>query len=252
MRLLEGRKALITGGTSGLGRQVALSFATQGAEVALFGTNRERGKEVVQAIEEQRGALSERKTHFESVDVSKTDEVAEAVERLLAFWREIDILVNCAGVTRDKLFLRMEEADWDEVIDTNLKSVYNLCRACLRPMVKKRKGKIINIASVIGLTGNPGQVNYAASKLGIVGLTRALAKEVASRNICVNCIAPGFFKTPMTDRLNEAQRERLLEEIPMKRWGEPAEMADVAIFLASEMSNYITGQVIVVDGGMLA
>ena len=189
---------------------------------------------------------------FETVDVSNKAEVNEALDRLLGTWGGVDILVNCAGITRDKLFMRMEEDDWDQVIDTNLKSVYNLCHSLVRPMMKRRSGKIINVSSVIGLTGNPGQVNYAASKLGMVGFTRSLAKELAPRNINVNCIAPGFFETPMTDSLTEEQKEKIINKVPMGRLGDPIEIAHAAVFLASEKSNYITGQVLTVDGGMIA
>ena len=251
MTLLKGKKALITGGTSGLGKQIALSFAAQGAHVAVFGTNIQRAKDVAEKIQEKRSS-SDQKVWFETVDVSKKDQVNEAVARLSEAWGSIDILVNCAGVTRDKLFMRMAEDDWDHVINTNLKSVYNLCHAFVKPMMKARSGKIINISSVIGLTGNPGQVNYAASKLGMVGLTGSLAKELGPRNICVNCIAPGFFKTPMTDKLTDDQKQGILSRVPMGRLGDPKEVADAAVFLASDMSSYITGQVLTVDGGMLA
>ncbi|WP_420420964.1 3-oxoacyl-[acyl-carrier-protein] reductase [Simkania sp.] len=251
MTLLKGKKALITGGTSGLGKQIALSFAKQGAHVAIFGTNLQRAKDVAELIQEER-ASSDQKVWFETVDVSNKQQVNAATERLLESWGSIDVLVNCAGVTRDKLLMRMAEEDWDHVMDTNLKSVYNLCHAFVKPMMKARKGRIINVASVIGLTGNPGQVNYAASKLGMVGLTGSLAKELGPRNICVNCIAPGFFKTPMTDKLTDEQKQSILSRVPMGRLGDPKEVADVAVFLASDMASYITGQVLTVDGGMIA
>ena len=251
MTLLKGKKALITGGTSGLGKQIALSFAKQGAHVAVFGTNIQRAKDTAEKIQEKRSS-SDQKVWFETVDVSNKEQVNEAVDRLTEAWGSIDILVNCAGVTRDKLFMRMAEDDWDHVINTNLKSVYNLCHAFVKPMMKARSGKIINISSVIGLTGNPGQVNYAASKLGMVGLTGSLAKELGPRNICVNCIAPGFFKTPMTDKLTDEQKQGILSRVPMGRLGDPKEVADAAVFLASDMSSYITGQVLTVDDGMLA
>ena len=251
MKLLKGKKTLITGGTSGLGRQIALSFAKQGADVAIFGTNSQRAEETLVKIEEQLVDPAQRAC-FKIVDVSQKEQVNRAVETLLDDWEQVDVLVNCAGVTRDKLFLRMVEEDWDVVINTNLKSVYNLCHALVKPMMKARKGKIINVASVIGLMGNPGQVNYAASKLGMVGLTGSLAKELGSRNICVNCIAPGFFKTPMTDKLTEEQKKAILSRVPMGRLGDPAEVADAALFLASDMSNYVTGQILTVDGGMIA
>lgn len=251
MALLKGKKALITGGTSGLGRQIACSFAEQGADVAIFGMNAQRAEETSEKIQNER-LSSDQKVCFDLVDVSKKNLVNRAAEKLLKAWGFIDILVNCAGTTRDKLFMRMSEEDWDFVIDTNLKSVYNLCQAFVKSMVKARRGKIINVSSVIGLIGNPGQVNYAASKQGIVGLTGSLAKELASRNICVNCIAPGLFETPMTDRLTDEQKKHLLAKVPMGRFGNPKEVADASVFLASDMSNYMTGQILVIDGGMLA
>lgn len=251
MELLKDKKALITGGTSGLGKQIAILFAKQGAHVTIFGTNVKRAEEVVKQMQEERSFLDQ-KLCFETVDVSNHIQVNTKVQHLIQSWGSIDILINCAGVTRDKLFIRMNESDWDYVIDTNLKSVYNLCHAVVKPMMKIRYGKIINITSVVGLTGNAGQVNYSASKLGIVGLTRSLAKELGPRNICVNCIAPGFFKTPMTDKLTIDQKKAILSRIPIGRLGDPKELAGTVVFLASDMSSYITGQVLTVDGGMIA
>jgi len=251
MGLLKGKRALITGGTSGLGKQIALTFAKEGAHVAILGTNLERAKDVAKQLRD--GADTEdQKVWFETVDVSKKAEVNTVVDRLLKEWGGVDILVNCAGITRDTLFMKMSEDDWDQVIDTNLKSVYNLSHALVRPMMKARQGKIINVTSVVGLTGNPGQVNYAASKLGMVGFTRSLAKELATRNINVNCIAPGFFETPMTKGLTDEQKEGIIKKVPMGRLGDPKEIAHAAVFLASHMSDYITGQVLTVDGGMIA
>jgi 3-oxoacyl-[acyl-carrier protein] reductase len=249
--LLKGKKALITGGTSGLGKEIALTFAKAGADVIIVGTNLDRAKSVIQEMEACK-AFPDQDMAFEIVDVSQKKLVNEMVDRVLDHFAEIDILVNSAGITRDKLFLKMSEEDWDQVLSINLKSVYNLCHALVKPMMKAKKGKIINITSVIGLTGNPGQVNYAASKSGMIGFTKSLAKELASRGICANCIAPGFFRTPMTDGLSEGQKESILQRIPMGRLGEPKEIAYAAIFLASHLSDYITGQVLTVDGGMLA
>lgn len=251
MTILKGKRALITGGASGLGKQIALTFASEGAHVAILGQHLKQSEEAVKEIQSKKDT-TDQMVWSELVDVSKKCEVDKAVTSLLTMWGGIDILINCAGVTKDKLFMKMEEEDWDLVIATNLKSVYNLSRAVIMPMIKKRKGKIINIASVIGLRGNPGQVNYAASKLGIIGLTRSLAKELALRNINVNCIAPGFFETPMTDVLTDEQKQEILKGIPMKRFGHPQEIANTALFLASEASDYITGQVVIVDGGMSA
>jgi 3-oxoacyl-[acyl-carrier protein] reductase len=164
---------------------------------------------------------------------------------------QVDILVNNAGITKDQLLLKMTEDDWDTVMDINVKSCYNTCKALARSFIKARKGRIINMSSVIGLTGNAGQANYAASKAAIIGLTKSLAKELASRNILVNCIAPGFIETPMTDAMTEAQKTATLEKIPLNRMGSPVDIANTALFLASSWSNYITGQVMTVDGGMV-
>ena len=251
MGLLKGKCAIVTGGTSGLGKEIAIAFSQQGANVAILGTNKERAKSVTDQIKlEQK--FDGQKVCFKIVDVSNKSEVNEAVDDLIKEWCSIDILVNCAGITRDKIFMKMGESDWDDVIATNLKSVYNLSHSLVRSMLKARYGKIINITSVIGLTGNPGQVNYSASKLGMVGFTKSLAKELGPRSINVNCIAPGFFETPMTNALKDEQRRKILEKIPMKRLGDPKEIAHAAVFLASDMSNYITGQVLTVDGGMIA
>ncbi|MDN3508986.1 MAG: 3-oxoacyl-[acyl-carrier-protein] reductase [Candidatus Neptunochlamydia sp.] len=251
MTLLKGKRALITGGTSGLGKQIALTFAEEGTDVAIMGTNQERGNLILETLKDSK-ISDDQKFWFDIVNVASKEEVNQSVEDLMKEWSGIDILVNCAGITRDTLFMKMSEDDWDQVINTNLKSVYNLTHALVRPMMKARKGKIINMASVIGLTGNPGQVNYSASKLGIVGFTRSLAKELGPRNINVNCIAPGFFETPMTNVLTEEQREGILKKVPMGRLGHPKEIAHAAVFLASHMSDYVTGQILTVDGGMIA
>ena len=251
MQLLKGKRALISGGTSGIGRAIAHLFAKEGADVAIYGTNLEKAKKVADELQSHCVDASQ-KIIFESVDVSSRKSVKDAIERLLTNWGGLDILVNCAGITRDKLLLRMEESDWDDVLDVNLKSVFHLSQAVLRSMLKAKNGKIVNISSVIGLTGNPGQVNYSASKHGIIGFTKSLAKEVATKNISVNCVAPGFVHTPMTETLSDAQKDAILKKIPMARLGQPEEIARAVLFLASDMSNYITGQVLTVDGGMLA
>lgn len=248
MPLLKDKRALITGGTSGLGRAIAKLYAKNGAKVCIWGTNEDRASEVVKEALEA-GAPE---ACMMLVDVASHDAVAKAYESLLEKWGGVDIVVNCAGITRDGLLMKMKEADWDQVIDVNLKSCYNVCHAAIRPMMKQRSGQIINVTSVIGLMGNPGQTNYSASKHGMIGFTKSLAKEVGSRGIRVNGIAPGFFETPMTDVLAEKQKEALLKQIPMGRLGNPMEIAQTALFLGSDMSEYITGQVITVDGGMLA
>ncbi|MBS0620938.1 MAG: 3-oxoacyl-ACP reductase FabG [Verrucomicrobia bacterium] len=250
MQLLKAKKALVTGGTAGIGREIALCFARQGADVALFGTHPERAAQVAADLEQARVSPEQRFTYF-LVNISDKKSVEEAIQKLLGEWGQIDILVNNAGITRDGLLMRMSEEDWDLVLDTNLKSIYNTCQTLVRPMIKAKSGKIINISSVVGLTGNAGQANYAASKSGMIGFTKALAQELATRGITVNCIAPGFIQTRMTDALNDAQREGLLKKIPMGRMGEPQDIANAALFLASSLSDYVTGQVLTVDGGMV-
>lgn len=250
MHLLKNKKVLITGGTAGIGKEIALCFAKQGASVAIFGTSPERSQEVLGQLNQNK-VLPEQNFRADVVNVSDKKAIEEAIGRILAEWGNIDVLVNNAGITRDGLLMKMSEADWDEVIDVNLKSVYNTCQTLIRPMIKAKMGKIINISSVVGLTGNAGQANYAASKSGMIGFTKALAQEVATRGICVNCIAPGFIETRMTDVLTEAQKEELLKKIPMKRMGQPQDIAHAALFFASDQSGYITGQVLTVDGGMV-
>lgn len=246
-KFLSEKTAVITGGSSGIGRAIALRFAENGARVAIFDRNVEAGNLVVEEL----NAISQsRKAAFYQVDVSDFSSMQAAVKSLLIDFERVDVLVNNAGITRDNLLIRMKESDWDSVLNVNLKSVYNTCHALTRSMMKVKKGKIINIASVVGLTGNPGQVNYAASKAGMIGLSKSLAKELASRHICVNCIAPGYIQTKMTEALTESQKESVLLQIPMGRMGTPKDIANTALFLASELSDYITGKVITVDGGM--
>jgi 3-oxoacyl-[acyl-carrier protein] reductase len=247
-KLLQDKWALVTGGTAGIGKAIALKLAEQGAKVIIFGTNQERGAQVVQEIKTLTG-----KDHgvFYSVNVANKAEVEHAIKKILESGHPMDVLVNNVGITRDQLLMKMSEEDWDNVMAINVKSCYNVSQALVRAMIKARQGKIINISSVIGLTGNAGQVNYAASKAAIIGFTKALAKELASRNIHVNCIAPGFIETGMTQTLNEAQREAALAKIPLGRMGRPEEVANCVLFLASSLADYITGQVITVDGGMV-
>jgi 3-oxoacyl-[acyl-carrier protein] reductase len=185
------------------------------------------------------------------VDVADKAAVENAIQTILTTLGGVDILVNNAGITRDGLLMKMSEEDWDQVLATNLKSVYNTCQSLVRPMLKARSGKIINISSVVGITGNAGQTNYAASKAGMIGFTKSLAQELASRGICVNCIAPGFIQTKMTDGLTEGQKEGILKQIPMGKMGTVENIADAALFLASPFADYITGQVLAVDGGMV-
>lgn len=251
MRRLDGKKAIVTGGTRGIGKAIAILFAEQGADIAIFGTNEERGREAIEALNLKK-VLPTQKFIFYKVDVSSHQEVNETTNKVLNEFEHVDILVNSAGITRDKLLMKMEEEDWDTVLDVNLKSVYNTSHILVRPMMKRKYGRIINITSVIGLTGNAGQSNYAASKAGMIGFTKSLAKEVASRNIAINCIAPGFIDTDMTGQLTEAQKETILKQVPMGRLGSAREIANAALFLASDEASYITGQVLTVDGGMIA
>lgn len=250
MELLKGKKAVVTGGTIGIGKAIALQFAKQGAHVAIFGTNQERAKQVVSEMEELK-THPEQTFSFHIVDVANKARVDEVIQVLLTEWKTVDILVNNAGITKDGLLMKMSEEDWDRVLDTNLKSVYNTCQSLVRVLLKARSGKVINISSVVGLTGNPGQTNYAASKAGMIGFTKALAQELASRGICVNCIAPGFIQTNMTDVLTDEQRQGILRKIPMAKLGTTDDIANAVLFLASPLSDYITGQVLTVDGGMV-
>lgn len=244
--LLQDRVAVVTGGVAGIGKAIALHFAEQGAKLALMDVSPGQGGSVVEELR-QKGCPQ---VSFFQVDVSKTQEVHEAIDKIVAEFGTVDILVNNAGITRDSLLMRMKEADWDAVVDVNLKACFNTCQAVLRPMMKARRGKIINISSVVGLTGNPGQVNYASSKAGMVGFSKSLAKEVGSRNICINCIAPGWIQTRMTEALPAEKLQAVQEHIALGRLGVPNDIAQVAVFLASAWSDYVTGQVIVVDGGL--
>jgi 3-oxoacyl-[acyl-carrier protein] reductase len=245
--LLANKVAIITGATAGIGKAIALKFASAGAKVILFGTNMDRGNRAVEEIfKENPNGTAE----FFQVDVSKKKAVDDVIKTILEKYGAVDILVNNAGITKDLLLMRMSEEDWDSVMDVNVKSCYNICQALVRPMMKAKRGKIINMSSVVGLTGNVGQTNYAASKAAVIGFTKALAKELASRQICVNCIAPGFIVTSMTDVLTDAVKEALINKIPLARLGATEDVANAALFLASDQSGYITGQVISVDGGL--
>ncbi len=250
MQLLKNKTAFITGGTAGIGKGIALGFAKQGASVAICGTNRERAEQVKSELEQNRVSSDQQFTYY-IIDVSNREEVENAVQEFLSAFKQCDILVNNAGITRDGLLMRMKEVDWDDVLRINLKAAFHLCQLFMKPMLKARQGKIINVSSVVGLIGNPGQTNYAAAKAGLIGFTKSLAQEIASRKICVNCIAPGFIETKMTDVLSSEQKEHLLKSIPMARLGTADEVANLALFLASPLSDYITGQTINVDGGMV-
>jgi 3-oxoacyl-[acyl-carrier protein] reductase len=246
MAVLENKVALITGGARGIGRAIALAFASEGAHVAF--SDIELGSAAQEVVDLIR-AKGVKAIALQS-DVRDFALTQSVVDSVIKEFQRIDILVNNAGITRDNLLLRMTEEDWDLVIDTNLKGVFNYCRAVSRHMMSQREGKIINISSIVGVIGNPGQVNYSASKAGVIGLTKTLAKELASRNIQVNAVAPGFVETAMTEKLTPQQREALLNIIPMKRTAQPGEIASVVVFLASPAARYITGQVLCVDGGI--
>jgi len=243
-QLLQGKKAIITGATRGIGLAIAHCFAQNGADLAICGTNSERGEKAAQEL-----AQYGTKIKFYRLDISDKVQIQSFMTQVLQEFQNIDVLVNNAGITRDQLMMKMTDEDWEKVLETNLSSAFYLCRALIRPMLKARQGKIINISSVVGLMGNPGQTNYAASKSGLIGFSYALAKEVGGRGITVNCIAPGFIKTDMTDALNETQKEALLQHIPLARLGESHEIAHAALFLAT--ASYVTGQVLAVDGGMV-
>lgn len=246
--IFKGQTALVTGGTSGIGKAIAIALASHGAHVAIIGTNPERGTKVVEEIKE---LTQENLATFYPVDISQTAAVDLAIKSILENRGAVDILVNNAGITCDQLLMKMSEEDWDKVIDVNLKSCYNTCHGLVRPMMKARKGIIINISSIVGLIGNAGQSNYAAAKAGMIGFTKSLALELAPRNIRANCICPGFITTAMTDELTEEQKKTILEKIPLGRLGTTQDIAEMVIFLASPAANYITGQTFVVDGGMV-
>lgn len=245
--LLDGKVALVTGGSRGIGRAIAVALAREGAKVAINFAGNEKAAEETKALVERAGS----EAILLKADVSDKDADAALIDTVVKTYGKIDILVNNAGITRDSLMVRMKEDDFDAVIDTNLRSVFYLTKAVAKSMMKKRTGRIINMSSVVGLTGNAGQVNYAAAKAGVLGITKSAAKELASRGITVNAVAPGFIETDMTDVLSDTVKESLLHEIPLKRMGEPKDVANAVLFLASDQSAYITGQVIHVDGGLV-
>jgi 3-oxoacyl-[acyl-carrier protein] reductase len=246
MSLLADKVAVVTGAGRGIGRAVALAYARMGADVACVSRTEENSAKAAAEVE----ALG-RRAWAVAVDVSDTAAVDAAAGKILDDAGRVDILVNNAGVTRDNLLMRMSEEEWDTVINTNLKGAFNFTKALTRPFIKQRSGRIINIASVIGLIGNAGQSNYAASKAALIGFTKSIAKELAPRGITVNAIAPGFIETDMTAALDDKGREGILGNVPLGRFGSPDDIAHAAVFLAMEPSGYITGQVLTVDGGMV-
>jgi len=241
--ILEGKKALVTGASRGIGRAVSERFIAEGAEVWGLGTK--EPADLASRVEKSGGRL-----HWTSFDLGKTAEIEDRIEELLKEADGFDILVNNAGITKDGLSFRMSLEEWQQVLDINLTASFIIARTVGRAMLRKKAGSIINMASVVGIHGNGGQANYAASKAGIIGMTKSLAREASSRGIRVNAIAPGFIASDMTDAIPEAAKEKLIEAIPFKRIGSPEDIAQTALFLASDASSYITGQVIAVDGGM--
>ena len=238
----ENKVVMVTGGAAGIGRVTAENFAREGARIAICDVNPEAGEAAAKALGPE--------ASFEQVDVASTTAVSSWVEGVFDKYRQIDVLVNNAGITRDGLIMRMKEEDWDAVISVNLKSAFNCIKAASKIMVKQRSGRIINLASVVGVMGNVGQANYVASKAGMIGLTKTVAKELGARGITVNAVAPGFIETDMTAVLSDKVKEFMLSMVPLKRAGTPQDVADAITFLASDQAAYITGQVVHVTGGM--
>ncbi len=242
---LSGQSALVTGAARGLGRCIAETLAAAGAKVACIDVNTESLAETVAAIRAAGGTAEP----F-ACDVTQSDRVGEVVDEVVKLWNGLNILVNNAGVTRDNVLVRMKDEQWDLVLNINLRGTFLFTRAAARPMMKARGGRIINVASVSGLMGNPGQVNYSASKAGVIGLTRTVAVELASRNITVNAVAPGFIATDMTAKLGEEILQEVRKQIPLGRLGDPQDVADAVLFLASDAASFITGHVLTIDGGL--
>ncbi|WP_332648113.1 3-oxoacyl-[acyl-carrier-protein] reductase [Lysinibacillus sp. 54212] len=244
---LKGKTAVVTGGSRGIGRAICLELAQQGANVIVnYSGSEQKAKDVVAEIE----ALGSKAVAVQA-NVADTDSVQALMQTALDVFGSIDILVNNAGITRDNLLMRMKENEWDDVINTNLKGVFLCTKAVTRQMMKQRAGRIINISSIVGVAGNPGQANYVAAKAGVIGLTKTTAQELASRNILVNAIAPGFITTEMTEGLPEDIKETMLKQIPLAKLGQPEDIAKAVVFLASDNANYITGQTLHIDGGLV-
>ena len=239
---LSGKTALVTGASGGIGVAIAEALHAAGATVGLHGTRKERLQEIADGLGER--------AHVLPADISTAEGVKALAEAATEAMGQVDILVNNAGITRDGLFVRMSDEDWDAVMDINLKSVFRLTRELAYPMMRRKGGRIVNISSVVGVTGNPGQGNYCASKAGMIGMSKSLAAEIASRGVTVNCVAPGFIETPMTDALNDKQKDAILSTVPMKRLGSGAEVASAVVYLASREAAYVTGQTLHVNGGM--
>lgn len=247
MGRFEGKSAIVTGASRGIGREIALQLGREGAKVAVnYSGSKEKAEEVVQLIQEAGG-----EAFAIQADVSNTSDVKNLVDETIATFGTVDILVNNAGITRDNLLMRMKEDEWDDVLDINLKGVFLCTKGVTRQMMRQRAGKIVNVASIVGVSGNPGQANYVAAKAGVIGLTKTTAKELASRNILVNAVAPGFITTEMTDALTDDVKEQMMATIPLAKLGKAEHVAKTVLFLLSEDADYITGQTIHVDGGMV-
>lgn len=247
MRKLEGKVAVVTGASRGIGRAIALKLADEGAKVVVnYSGSQAKAEEVVTMIQENGGEAI-----AVQASVSQTEEVTVLMDKAVKTFGSLDILVNNAGITRDNLLMRMKEDEWDDVLATNLKGVFLCTKAVTRQMMKQRAGRIINISSIVGVAGNAGQANYVAAKAGVIGLTKTTAKELASRNILVNAIAPGFIETEMTDQLSEELKQGMLTQIPLAKLGQPEDIAKAVAFLASDDANYMTGQTLHIDGGMV-
>ena len=239
---LEGKKALITGASGGIGKEIAKVLIEHNAEICVSGRNLEE----LNALKKSLGE----KCHIVTCDLSKKDEISKLITKTDEFLGHIDILINNAGITKDNIFLRMSENEWEDVLNVNLNSTFSILKLITKGMVKRKYGRIINISSVVGVTGGAGQVNYSASKAGLIGLTKSLSQEIATRNITVNCIAPGFIETPMTEKLDDKRKDAILNSIPMNRIGTPKDLSSAIIFLASQESSYITGQTLHINGGL--
>ncbi|MBF0586329.1 3-oxoacyl-[acyl-carrier-protein] reductase [Prosthecochloris sp. N3] len=246
MTLFEGKTAVITGAARGIGQAIAIDLAEKGANIVLCDLQEEWLQETAEAVKK-----TGRKVSCRELDVTSHEATQKLFPEIAAESKSIDILINNAGITRDGLLMRMSEADWDAVLAVNLKGTFNCTKAVTRTMMKQRSGAIVNIASIIGLMGNAGQANYGASKAGVIAFTKSVAKELASRNIRVNAVAPGFISSKMTDALSEEVRNSMLDAIPLKRFGEPKDVANVVSFLASDLAGYITGEVVNISGGMV-
>ena len=244
--MLDGKTALVTGASRGIGRAIALALAKDGADLALLAT---KENENSASITEEIRAMG-RSCEFYACDITDPDRVNETVASVIETFKGLDILVNNAGITRDMLLIQMKEEDFECVLNVNLKGCFNMTRACLRPFIRNKGGRIINISSVVGLMGNTGQANYSASKAGIIGFTKSVAREYGSKGICCNAIAPGFISTEMTDAISDEKSREMLESIPLKRYGKPEDVANAVLFLCQDASGYITGEVLNVSGGL--